>query len=63
MLPGSVIGNTAEFGSAFPGSSPGWAARPRSRVFMLELCLVLTKLDIYFSYNHERFKNDYIGGG
>ena len=25
MLPGGVIGNTAEFGSAFPGSSPGWA--------------------------------------
>ena len=25
-LPGGVIGNTAEFGSAFPGSSPGWAA-------------------------------------
>ncbi len=24
-LPGSVIGNTPEFGSGFPGSSPGWA--------------------------------------
>ena len=24
-MPGGVIGNTAEFGSAFPGSSPGWA--------------------------------------
>ena len=29
MLPGGVNGNTAEFGSAFPGSSPGWAARLR----------------------------------
>ena len=26
FLPGGVFGNTAEFGSAFPGSSPGWAA-------------------------------------
>ena len=25
-LPGSVIGNTAAFGAAFPGSSPGRAA-------------------------------------
>ena len=29
-LPGGVIGNTAEFGSAFPGSSPGWAAMRRT---------------------------------
>ena len=26
LLPGGVIGNTQEFGSCFPGSSPGWAA-------------------------------------
>lgn len=31
-LPGGVIGNTAEFGSAFPGSSPGWAAMRQMNV-------------------------------
>jgi hypothetical protein len=33
-LPGGVIGNTREFGSRFPGSSPGWAASLRSFGFL-----------------------------
>ena len=31
-LPGGVIGNTREFGSRFPGSSPGWAAQNQNEV-------------------------------
>ncbi len=40
ILPGGVIGNTAEFGSAFPGSSPGWAVSLRSKIYVFELRLV-----------------------
>ena len=29
QMPGGVIGNTAAFGAAFPGSSPGPAARDK----------------------------------
>lgn len=39
-MPGGVIGNTREFGSRFPGSSPGWAVlnitiRNRARISRL----------------------------